>query len=262
MSAIIINGKIVHYEVLGRGKPIIFLHGWVGSWRYWIPTMQTASIAYRAYAIDLWGFGETAKDTHRYSLERQTELLDAFMNEMGIQKVAFVGHGLGGVVALLYAAKQSLVVDRIMAVSLPLKSEELAERFGSTAPSDLAGRLLDSNSTAETARSEAAKADEEAIKISLKELKHLDLLDISKQLETASLLVHGLKDPLIDVPNLSINGDLPDIAHHIVFDRSGHFPMLDQPSKFNRLVNDFLDLESGESPQHLQLKEEWKRRVR
>jgi CheY-like chemotaxis protein len=34
--------EIVHYEVLGRGRPLIFLHGWIGSWRYWIPSMQSA----------------------------------------------------------------------------------------------------------------------------------------------------------------------------------------------------------------------------
>ena len=62
MSAIIIGDKIVHYEVLGRGKPILFLHGWVGSWRYWIQAMQAASTSYRAYACDMWGYGETAKD--------------------------------------------------------------------------------------------------------------------------------------------------------------------------------------------------------
>jgi pimeloyl-ACP methyl ester carboxylesterase len=262
MSAIIIDDKIVHYEVLGRGKPIIFLHGWVGSWRYWIPTMQATSTAYRAYAIDLWGFGETAKEIKKYTLKQQTGLLDTFMNEMGIGKVALVGHGLGGIVALLYATKQTFVVDRLMVVGLPLKSRELAEHFGSTAPSTLANRLLDQNAGTEPARSEAAKADEEAIKVSLEDLKNLNLLDYAKQMQTASLLVHGLKDPMIDVPDLSINGDLPSMAHHIVFDQSGHFPMLDQPSKFNRLVNDFLDLESGESPQRLQLKEEWKRRVR
>jgi hypothetical protein len=37
---------------------------------------------------------------------------------------------------------------------------------------------------------------------------------------------------------------------------------LDESSKFNRLLADFLALPSGESPRQLQLKEEWKRRVR
>jgi pimeloyl-ACP methyl ester carboxylesterase len=262
MSAIIIEDKIVHYEVLGRGKPIIFLHGWVGSWRYWIPTMQATSTSYRAYAIDFWGFGETAKETQKYTLEQQTELLDIFMNAMGIGKVALVGHGLGGVVSLLYAARRTFVVDRLMVVGLPLEGQELSERFGSTAPSNLVSRLLDQNVGTEPARSEATKADEEAIKVSMEDLKSFNLLDFSKSVDTASLLVHGLKDPVTDVESLNINGDLPSMSHHIVFDQSGHFPMLDQPSKFNRLVNDFLDLKSGESPQRLQLKEEWKRRVR
>ena len=38
--------------------------------------------------------------------------------------------------------------------------------------------------------------------------------------------------------------------------------MLDEASKYNRLLNDFLALPSGESPTQLQLKEEWKRHVR
>ena len=43
MSALIIDEEVVHYEVLGRGRPLIFVHGWLGSWRYWIPTMQALS---------------------------------------------------------------------------------------------------------------------------------------------------------------------------------------------------------------------------
>ena len=66
MSAIILEQEVVHYEVLGRGRPLIFLHGWVGSWRYWIPVMQAASLTFRAYALDQWGFGDTAKDPNRY----------------------------------------------------------------------------------------------------------------------------------------------------------------------------------------------------
>ena len=103
MSAIILDGRIVHYEVLGRGRPVIFLHGWVGSWRYWVPAMQTAAMSFRAYAIDLWGFGDTAHDKACYTLAEQVKLLDRFMNEMGIGKVALVGHGLGALAAILFA---------------------------------------------------------------------------------------------------------------------------------------------------------------
>ena len=71
MSAILLDSSIVHYEVLGRGRPVIFLHGWVGSWRYWINAMQVTSTSYRAYAFDLFGFGDTAHEPLRYSLEQQ-----------------------------------------------------------------------------------------------------------------------------------------------------------------------------------------------
>jgi len=79
MSAILLGRDIVHYEVLGRGKPVIFLHGWVGSWRYWIPAMQAASVSFRTYALDQWGFGDTSKNQRFYSLEQQLWLVDAFM---------------------------------------------------------------------------------------------------------------------------------------------------------------------------------------
>ena len=65
MSATFVNQRMVHYEVFGRGQPVIFLHSWLGSWRYWVPSMEMISDRFRAYAMDFWGFGESdrsAKD--------------------------------------------------------------------------------------------------------------------------------------------------------------------------------------------------------
>jgi pimeloyl-ACP methyl ester carboxylesterase len=263
MSAIIIDDKIVHYEVLGRGKPVIFLHGWVGSWRYWIPTMQSISVSYRAYAIDLWGFGDSAKVESKYTLDSQLALLDYFLNEMAIAKVALVGHGLGAVVAAIYASQHPFVVDRYMAVGLPINHTDLHERMFNDPTSVLADWLLANTPASDAARAEAPKADDKAVRNSLDELKFINVLSISKLMQTPALLVHGDSDPAIKTPqDLYEENIIPPNTHQIVFGESGHFPMLDQPNKFNRLVNDFLELSSGESPRQLQLKEEWKRRVR
>src|SRR5512143_3410120 len=138
MSAILLDDKIVHYEVLGRGRPIIFLHGWVGSGRYWVPAMQAAAMSFRAYGIDLWGFGDSAHDPAGYSLEKQATLLDSFLQEMGIGKVALVGHGLGALTAILFARKFPAVVDRLMVVNVPLEIKSVAPRLRSPAsPADL-----------------------------------------------------------------------------------------------------------------------------
>jgi hypothetical protein len=67
---------------------------------------------------------------------------------------------------------------------------------------------------------------------------------------------------VIDLPRLDQIASLPEFTQAVVFDQSGHFPMLDENNKFNRLMGDFLALPSGESPRQLSLKEEWKRRVR
>lgn len=123
MSAITIGNNLVHYEHLGRGKPVILLHSWLGSWRYWIPTMQQLSVSkYRTYALDLWGFGDTGRNIDAYSLEGQMKLVDAFLDKMAIPKAVFVGHGLGAAVVTHYAQSPQgrEKVHRLITVTPPL----------------------------------------------------------------------------------------------------------------------------------------------
>ncbi len=262
MSAVLLDSEILHYEVLGRGRPIIFLHGWVGSWRYWIPTMQAVSISFRTYALDLWGFGDSAKAPDRYSLDQQVMLLERFMEEMGIGRVALVGHGLGAVVALLFTCRNPDMAERLMAVSCPLDESMVNARLRSAPPAELADWLLGRSAISEAARVDAPKADPRAIQVSLANLPAAGLGAVTVSLPTACLLVHGQNDPAIEMPHFERIASLPEGTHQVIFDQSGHFPMLDEGSKFNRLLADFLALFSGESPRQLQLKEEWKRRVR
>lgn len=262
MSAVLLDSEILHYEVLGHGRPIIFLHGWVGSWRYWIPTMQAISISFRTYAIDLWGFGDSARVPDRYPLDQQVTLLEHFMEELGLGRVALVGHGLGALVALLYARRNPTLADRLMAVGCPLEEGMVNARLRTAAPAELADWLLGKAPLADAARADAPKADPLAIQISLGNLHSAALETTMASLPTACLLVHGQNDPAIELPRLDQIAALPEQTHQMVFEQSGHFPMLDEGSKFNRLLTDFLALFSGESPRQLQLKEEWKRRVR
>src|SRR5258707_6484609 len=120
MSAITIENDLVHYEVLGRGRPVIFVHGWLGSWRYWVPTMQQLSVKYRTYALDLWGFGDTGKDPRRYEFKDQVLLLQEFMDKLGITKAALVGHGLGAAICLRYASQFPDRAPRVALISAPL----------------------------------------------------------------------------------------------------------------------------------------------
>lgn len=262
MSIVTLDGGMIHYEVLGRGRPLVFLHSWVGSWRYWIPTMQAASISFRTYAIDLWGFGDTVKRPEYYHLEEQVKLVSDFMDEMGIMKIALVGHGLGAVVGLQFVLRYPARVDRLILTGIPINTSGMNPRLKSASLAELTDWLLSKVPEAEPARVETPKTDPQAILTSLDDLQQLNLLDLSMQLTTACLYVHGQNDPAVELPTLDLLATLPAQTHEVVFEASGHFPMLDEPTKYNRLLADFLSLPSGESPRQLQLKEEWKRRIR
>jgi pimeloyl-ACP methyl ester carboxylesterase len=262
MSAIILDGQIVHYEVLGRGRPIIFLHGWVGSWRYWISSMQVASTSFRAYGLDMWGFGESARDPQRYAIDQQTDLLTRFLDEMGIGKVALVGHGLGALVGFNYCSRSPQGVDRMMAVSSPLYFDSIHARLRTASLQDLITWLGSKAPEAAAALGDASKADPQAISDSINSFETNGLFGKMRETLIPCLLVYGQNDPAIQTPAVDNSINLPHMMHHVVLDGSGHFPMIDETARFNRLMTDFLALGSGVSPRELQLKEEWKRRVR
>jgi pimeloyl-ACP methyl ester carboxylesterase len=262
MSVVFLDSAIVHYEVLGKGRPVFFLHGWVGSWKYWIPSMQVAATSYRAYALDLWGFGETAHNPPAYSLDHQADMLYAFMEKMGIGKIAIVGHGLGALVALNFAKRYGGKVDRMMTVNCPLEYDLVNAKLWSSSMGDLVEWLSSRTAEATAALSDTAKADQQAVIASMDGLQANNLFGAVRQTNLPCLFVYGQNDPAIPPPPADKLSAMSHMMHNVVLDGSGHFPMMDETQKFNRLLIDFLALDSGVSPQELQLKEEWKRRVR
>ncbi len=259
MSAIILDGSMVHYEALGRGRPIIFLHGWVGSWRYWINAMQVASTSFRAYAIDLFGFGDSTHDAMRYTLDKQADLINSFLDEMGIGKVAIVGHDLGALVGLSFLKKRPESVDRVMLINSPMDFASLNSKMKTSSNQELLDWLSPKTPEATSALADASKTDPKAVTASIDSLQSDNLFPNIRNLGVPCLFVYGSNTPAITVPS---DDNLPMHMHQINLDGLGHFPMIDNPPQFNRLLTDFLALDSGESPRDLQLKEEWKRRVR
>ncbi len=256
-----LEGGIVHYEVIGRGRPIVFLHGWVGSWRYWVPAMQAASMSFRAYSLDLWGFGDTAHDSQRYDIHTYINLVKSFLEEMGIGKVAFVGHSLGGVVGLHFTRLYPNMVDRVMAISVPLDVNMVNARMRTAPMTDLVDWLLAKDPATEPARVDALKADPQVIAASFSNPDAFNLANRIATINNPTLLVYGQNDQAVTAPPFSPESS-PYNMHMITLDQTGHFPMLEDPARFNRLLTDFLALASGDTPRELQMKEEWKRRVR
>ena len=265
MSALVVDGGIVHYEVFGRGKPVLFLHGWLGSWRYWVPTMEAISDKYRAYALDLWGFGDSDKSRPRYRVPDYVALVDGFVSHLGISQAPLIGHALGAGVALEYALGYPDRVKKLMLVSLPLTPESITRRLIDIANNSIMAKMLWWRQIpyAEVQR-EAEKTGPDAISLSVESVAQINvqghIQQISRSEASMLLAVYGEKDDMIDPGAIrSLNGRWPNVRP-IGLSGSKHFPMLDEAAKFNRLVKDFLDVEKDLS--NLALKEEWRRRTR
>jgi pimeloyl-ACP methyl ester carboxylesterase len=260
MSAIIIDSGLVHYEALGRGKPLLLLHGWLGSWRYWVPVMEELSIEHRVYAFDLWGFGDSDRRDGRYDVESYVQLLDAFVENLGIlhKPLPVVGHSLGAVVALLWAARNPDRIDRIMAVSLPLVGTSINRRLMTSEALSLFDRaFIRQPSNFEALQLETSKAHEEAIVSSVHSVMGLDMQRELSRANLPVLLVSGERDDIVaPVPDGELDSDF---VRGITLSDSRHFPMLDECPKFNRLLRDFLVAQDVNS---LSLKEEWRRKSR
>lgn len=262
MSAIIHEDAVIHYEVLGHGKPVIFLHSWIGSWRYWFPTMQFASSRYGAYAIDLWGFGTSKKEYSRYSIENQVDLLKGFIDQFGVTQISLVGHGLGSIIGIYFASDFPQIVERIMLISFPMGCQSLHPRISNQSPADSADWLFGCDSKHLNSKLDAKKTDHEAILYSIDQFKEVNWRQLINRLTIPSLWAYGKNDRAVKLPIGEELDSLPDKSHWLVFEKSGHFPMLDEPGIFNRLLMDFINLPSGLDPDSLEIKQMWKRRVR
>ncbi len=262
MSALIVDGDVVHYEVLGRGRPLIFVHGWLGSWRYWVPTLQAVSSEYRAYALDLWGFGDSARRRADYSLDGQAELLRTFMDRLAIMKAAFIGHGLGAAVVALLCRLYPALADRALLVGLPIDAVDLNARLLEGAPSTLIESFVDRGATFDLIVREANKTDRSALSTSVDALRVAEMARLLGELQQPVLLAHGVRDTLVTAPEESTIEALGANVHSVRLAESRHFPMLDETARFNRLVSDFLALKDPADLRSLTLKDEWVRRVR
>jgi pimeloyl-ACP methyl ester carboxylesterase len=228
-----------------------------------MPTMDNLSDRFRTYAFDMWGFGDSDRNPQRYSLDAYVAQLDLFMEELGVMKASLVGHAMGAAVALLFAERYPDRVDRIMAISTPLAAAAISKRLASGGGGSLLDRMLGRRAVSDYPEVEldAAKTDPNAVIAAARSLDALDLRDALDELDsTPTLLVYGGKDPFVTPLTNDDMRDLDGAIKPIGLNDSGHFPMLDEASKFQRLLRDFLDTKP-EDLGALALKEEWRRRM-
>jgi pimeloyl-ACP methyl ester carboxylesterase len=108
-----VDGLRLHYLVDGRGPSVILVHGLGGFAEYWRHNVGPLAARATVYALDLPGFGLSAKPRTEYPLSYLARAVGGFMDTLGLAQASVVGHSLGGAVATTYALMHPSRVERL-----------------------------------------------------------------------------------------------------------------------------------------------------
>ncbi len=259
MSSIVTTEGIVHYEMDGRGEPVVLLHGWINSWSVWRETMISLADQhpFKVYALDFWGFGESAKEkTPPFKIGSYVSMVDQFMEIMGIQGAPVIGHSMGGTVSLSLTIAHPERVRKVAVVGSPIvgSSLNLLLKVGSIPwvantlfriPSML--RLVvwfilagDSKKVQHMIFRDVSRTNAESFFRSIGDLWRTDLRPYVGEIGVPTLGIFGAHDNIVN-PNQSqpLAAGVPQSRIQMM-PNSRHFPMLDEPELFRKTLFSFL----------------------
>ena len=270
-EVVTLHGHRLSCQVGGTSGPVVLLlHGMLGSSGSFGPALQELAAAHRVVAPDLLGHGASEKPAGDYSLGSAATLARDLLVVLGVESATLVGHSLGGGVALQFAHQFPTRVDRLVlvasgglgrdvspvlrAVTLPGAEYVLPALFNRwtwgavdrvsgalarlTSPAlqqVLTGLATLSDAGARTAFVHTARG---VLDAGGQRVSAVDRLYLTGTLPV--LLVWGGRDAVIPVRHgQDLQERLPG-SRLVVFERSGHFPQVDDPGRFAAVVGDFV----------------------
>jgi len=263
------DGFDLYYRIYGSGPPVAILSGGPGfDCDYMLPVAREVSKANQAILVELRGTGRSLPGTingDTVNLKTYIADLDAVRNHLKINRWTLLGHSAGAMLAMHYAAAHPEHVDRLVLVGSPPLVTSLTAAQGDNArmrllPDELRelanpnlsrtegirialpGSFFDRSKAAEMAA--AFKPDslhQEVMALMFKELlpPDGDLRPSLRDFTRPVLVVTGRQDPLDPGMQYETHLALKNSTLELI-PRCGHFPWLEQPNEFYRIVHEFL----------------------
>lgn len=271
-----LHGQRVAYRVAGdRGLPVVLLvHGITSSSATWDPVIPALSEHAHVIAPDLFGHGDSDSGGADFSLGGFANQLRDLLDHLGIDRVTIVGHSLGGGVAMQFAYQHVEVCERLVLVDsgglgrevswalragtlpgaellLPLIANRAVLSLG-TAASQIVSRvpvrarpsmkeLVRGYSTlaASPARAAFVHTLRSVVEPSGQRVSALDRLYLAEGRPT--LIVWGALDTVIPVAHAQRAHEAIPGSVLEIFEQSEHFPHMDEPARFARVLLAFLN---------------------
>jgi len=269
-----LHGHSVAYRQAGSGPVVVLVHGITSSSATWERVIPDLARRFTVIAPDLAGHGESDKPKGDYSLGAHASTVRDLLLALGHERATFVGHSLGGGIVLQLSYQFPERCERLVLVDSGGLGREvsLLLRAATLPGSELvlpflaATRLLDAGARVgdllgrlglhvptdleEMARGHSTLGDREARAAFVHTLRSVvepggQRVDASNRLYLAQhipfLLIWGERDSIIPVSHgHAAHEQLPG-SRLEVFERSGHFPQLDEPERFLEVLVDFID---------------------
>jgi pimeloyl-ACP methyl ester carboxylesterase len=270
---ITLHGHRVTYTEAGRGPLVVLLHGIAGSARTWDAVVPALAKHVHVVAPDLLGHGESAKPRGDYSLGAYASGVRDLLAALGHDSATIVGHSLGGGVAMQFAYQFPERCERLVLVDSGGLGREVTPILRAATlpgaewvlPVIAHRRVLDALRAVgrasarlplparpafrEVLRGYASLVDTQAraafvhtarsvIDLAGQRVDASDRLYLANELPT--LVVWGGRDSFIPVAHAAHFASLVPTARVEVFEKAGHFPHVDCPERFARVLADFV----------------------
>lgn len=255
------HGELIA-EVIGRGKPVVLLHGWAVDRRMWAQQIAALKRRFKVITLDRRGFGQS---TCPPGLDQELDDLDALLDHFRLDSVALVGMSQGGRIAMRYASSRPARVNALVLQGAPLDGFMPPARDVSVIPTAHLAGLLRAGNRGEAIRilSEHTLMDPGArfgiargqIMTMLRDYRGEDLSVVPgadmTTLDEACMQLAQIKAPTIVVTGsketLWLRRVADFTARHIygarrrVIRGGGHFVNMTHATDYNRCIVDFLD---------------------
>ncbi|MFN8527812.1 MAG: alpha/beta hydrolase [Anaerolineae bacterium] len=271
MPTLVTEQGIIHYEAYGRGRPVLLLHGWLNSWALWRNTIEVLGKEFRLYALDFFGFGESGAITQNtdsvFSVNNFILMVNQFMDRMGIIKAPMVGHSMGGTVSLSSAIRYPEKVVKVIVVGAPIQGNSLSPLLklaayrgwiglGENTPLtyqifqrsfrpllSIYSHFLaqDGRALGEMLTTDMAKLTVAPFFESIATLRQTDIRPRLKELNMPVLGIYGRHDNIVHPGQGNVLKEYLPSSRVEWFERSKHFPMLDERERFHATLRDFLN---------------------
>lgn len=248
----------VGFSNTGTGPATLFLHGFLENQLMWKPFAEVlAQKKQRIITVDLLGHGQTGCVGYVHTMEEHAQMVKALLDFLKIRKISFVGHSMGGYVALAFADLFPSMVKGIMLVNSTSAADTLerkenrdraiaAVKQNHTAFVKMAISNLFSPKNREKLHVNIAQVQAEALKTPLQGIiaslegmkERKDRSNILKQSVFPSCMVLGREDEIL--PFDAAYNKAKELGLQIVIFPDGHMSFIENQADLLKAIAHFL----------------------